>query len=236
MKNRVNVMLVLAIIFGLTATWGIYQYLEHMKNMYKSSGKFVAVAVAREKIPARTKITDQMVEFKEMPSNFVAQNAVTEKSEMINRVSKGDIFPGEQILKSELIAPHDPSGGVAMMVEPGRRAVTIAVDPVAGVAGALKPDDRIDAVVVVDLSGQDKAAVASTFLQNIRILAVSNAVGGNNKSAQPTTQLVTLSLSPPEAQQLALASTRGSVRLILRTPGDQSITAVPSSQINNLIR
>ncbi len=236
MKNRINIILILAIIFGAMAAWGTYQYLEHIKKTYKASGKFITVAVAREKIPARTGITEQLVEFKEMPSNYVNADAITEKNDVINHLSKGDIYPGEQILKNKIIAPDDPSGGVAMMIEPGRRAATIEVDPVAGVAGILKPGDRIDAVVVMDVPGQTKTTVASTFIQNIRVLAVTGTAGTGKDTGQPISQLITMSLNPMEAQQLALASARGNLRLLLRMPGDQNITPISSSQINNLVR
>jgi pilus assembly protein CpaB len=236
MKNRFNIILVLAIIFGIMAAWGTYQYLEHLKKTYKASGKFITVAVAREKIPARTAITEQLVEFSEIPSNYINADAITEKDEVINRLSKGDIYPGEQILKSKIIAQGDPSGGVAMMIEPGRRAAAIEVDPVAGVAGVLKPGDRVDALVVVDVPGQTKTTVASTYIQNIRVLSVNRTVGSGKDTGQPSNQLITMSLNPLEAQQLALASSRGTMRLILRTPGDQSVTAISSSQINNLVR
>lgn len=236
MKKRINIILVLAIIFGLAAAWGTFQYLEHMKNTYKSSAKFVTVAVAREKIPARQAITEQMIEFKDLPANYVNPDAITDKAQVVNQLSKSEIYPGEQVLKSNIILPNDPSGGLAMMVEPGRRAATIAVDSVAGVAGLLKPGDRIDALVMLDGVQGQPATIASTFIQNIRILAINN-IGGTSEGNKPSgSQLITLSVNPTEAQQLALASSKGSIRLLLRTPSDQGVTVIPASNLNHLVR
>lgn len=236
MKKKINIVIILAVVFGLAATYGTYLYLEQMKKTYKSSSKFVTVAIAKEKIPGRQKVTEQMVEFKDIPSNYVNPDAITDKKQVINQVANSDVFPGEQILRSNIISSNDPSGEVAMMIEPGRRAATLAVDPVAGVSGVLKAGDRIDAVVVVDLPDQNKTTIASTFIQNIRILSVSHGLGNDGNNGTPSSQLITLSLSPAEAQQLALATAKGNVRLLLRTPGDQTVTAVPSSQINHLAR
>lgn len=236
MKKRINIILVLAVVFGLVAAWGTYQYLEHMKKTYKSSAKFVTVAVAREKIPARQAITEQMVEFKDLPSNYVNPDAITEKGRVINQVSSSDIFPGEQILKSKILLPNDPSGGLALMVEPGRRAATIAVDSVAGVAGLLKPGDRIDALVLLDGVPGQPPTIASTFIHNIKILAINSNGGANQGDKTSGSQLITMSVNPAEAQQLALASAKGNIRLLLRTPSDQGVTVIPASNITQLVR
>lgn len=234
MKGKINIILVIAVIFGLLAAWGTYQYLKHMEKTYKSSGNFVKVAVAKVKIPARQVINDQMVQFTEMPSNYVNPTALGNPGEVLGKVTRTEIYPGEQIIKNKLAGANDPGEGLAMMVEPGRRAMTVAVNDVTGVAGMLRPGDHVDVLGTVPV-GND--TLTSTIVQNIKILAVNKTTGNSpNDSKQPQTGNITLSLTPTEAQQLAMASEKGTIRVLLRTPADTARVQVPSTNINQLVR
>ncbi|MFZ5646642.1 MAG: Flp pilus assembly protein CpaB [Bacillota bacterium] len=234
MKGRINIILVVAVLFGLVAAWGTYQYLKHIEKTYKSSGDFVKVAVAKVKIPARQVINDQMVEFTEMPSNYVNPAVLGNPGDVLGKIAKSDIYPGEQIIKNKIAGANDPGEGLAMMVEPGRRAMTVAVNDVTGVAGMLRPGDMVDVLGTV-VVGKD--TLTSLIVQNIKILAV-NRVTNNSSSdnKQPQTGTLTLSLTPTEAQQVTLASEKGTIRVLLRTPADTERVNVPSSNINHLVR
>lgn len=234
MKGKINIILVLAVIFGLLAAWGAYQYLKHMEKTYKSSGNFVKVAVAKVKIPPRQVINEQMVEFTEMPSNYVNPTALGSPGEVLGKVSRSEIYPGEQIIKNKLASANDPGEGLAMMVEPGRRAMTVAVNDVTGVAGMLRPGDHVDVLGTVAVG---KDTLTSTIVQNIKILAVNRATANSpNDNKQPQTGNITLSLSPYEAQHVTLASEKGTIRVLLRTPADAEKVQVPSTNINHLVR
>ncbi|MFZ5642257.1 MAG: Flp pilus assembly protein CpaB [Bacillota bacterium] len=233
MRKRINLILIVAVVFGLVAAWGTYEYLQHLEKTYKASGNFVAVAVAKTRIPAKQVITDQMVVFTEMPTNYVTPSVVNKPEEIIGKIARSDIYPGEQILKSKVAGPNDPGEGLAMIVEPGRRAMTIAVNEITGVAGMLSPGDHVDVLGTVNVGNQ---TITSTIVQNIKVLAVNKttSTSTDNKPAQSAT--LTLSLNPGEAQQLTLAAEKGSIRVTLRTPTDKEWINVPSSNLNHLVR
>ncbi|MCL4440413.1 MAG: Flp pilus assembly protein CpaB [Firmicutes bacterium] len=234
MKGKVNIILIVAVIFGLLAAWGTYQYLKYLEKTYKSSGNFVNVAIAKVKIPAREVINEQMVEFTEMPSNYVNPTALGSPGEVLGKITKSEIYPGEQIIKNKIASTNDPGEGLAMMVEPGRRAMTVAVNDVTGIAGMLRPGDKVDVLGTV-VVGKD--TITSTIVQNIKILAVNRATANSsNDNKQPQTGTLTLSLSPYEAQHVTLASEKGTIRVLLRTPADTEKVNVPSTNINHLVR
>lgn len=234
MKGKINIILVVAIIFGLVASWGTYQYLKQMEKTYKASGKFVPVAVAKVRIPARQVINDQMVTFTEMPSNYVNPAALGSPGDVLGKISKSDIYPGEQIIKNKITNPNDPGEGLAMLVEPGRRAMTVAVNDVTGVAGMLRPGDMVDVLGTVVVG---KETLTSMIVQNIKILAVNRTTtSSSSDNKQPQTGTLTLSLNPSEAQQVTLASEKGTIRVLLRTPADEAKVNVPSTNINHLVR
>ncbi|MFZ5595957.1 MAG: Flp pilus assembly protein CpaB [Bacillota bacterium] len=235
MKGKINLILIIALVFGLAAAGGTYQYFKYLENTYKASGNFYPVAVAKTTIPARQVITEQMVDFTEMPSNYINQSALGKPGDVIGKMAKETIYPGEQIIKNKLADSGDPTEGLSLIVEPGRRAMTIAVNEVTGVAGLLKPGDRVDILGTVNVGGKD-GVVTSLLIQNIKILAVnkSTSVALDNKQTQTGT--LTLSVSPVEAQHLTMASEQGSIRVLLRSPSDSAWVEASSTRVNNLVR
>lgn len=233
MKGRINLILILAVVFGLAAAYGTYQYILNLEKTYKSSENYVPVAVAKVMIPARQVITDQMVSFTEIPFNYVNPSVVGKPGDVVGRIARTDIYPGEQIIKNKIANSNDPGDGLAMIVEPGRRAMTIAVNDVTGVAGLLKPGDHVDVLGTVNTG---KETITSTLLQDIKVLAVNKSMSSPADSKQPQTGTLTLSVNPFEAQHLTLASEKGSLRVLLRTPSDTARVNIPSTNISHLIR
>lgn len=236
MRSRINIILIVAVLFGLAAAYGTYQYLRHMENTYRASGNFVKVAVAKVKIPARQPIGDQMLEFKEIPSNYVEPSVIVKKEDVVGKIARSDIYPGEQILKDKVANPKDSGEGLAMLVEPGRRAITVAVNDVTGVAGLLKPGDRVD--ILGTVSATQDTTITSLIVQNIKVLAVNRnmSAGTGIDEKLPQNSTLTLSVDPWEAQHLTLACEKGSIRVLLRTPSDQVRVNVPSANMNHLVR
>ena len=236
MKSKL-LLLILAVVFGLAAVYATYQYIQHIQKTYQASGKYVSVAVAKTMIPARQVITEQMIQFTEIPANYVNPAVLGKPIDIMGKIARDDIHPGEQILKSKVVNPGDPSEGLAMLVEPGRRAIAVAVNDVIGVAGLLKPGDHVDILGTV-VVGKD--TVTSTLVQNIKILAVNKSLDSQvNKqldAKQSQTATITLSVNPNEAQHITLATEKGSIRLVLRTPADAEKPAVPSTNMNHLVR
>lgn len=241
MRGKVNLFLVLALLCGLAAAYGVYGYLREVKAAYQNAGDFRPVVLAREKIPPQAGITENMLEIREMPRKYVHEQAVARREEAIGKIATSVIYPGEPVLKAKIAGPKDPSQGLAFLVSSGKRAATIAVNDVSGVAGFLRPGDKVDVVGTVDVpSGGTQSTVTSLLIQNVNVLAVnrssdlSPAAKDNNKTVQ--TQTVTLEVTPGQAQTLILAAERGSVRLLLRMPGDGAEVAIPSTRLENLMR
>lgn len=231
MKNKL--ILLLAIIFALVAAFGTYKYLENVKETYRQSGNYAQVAVAAARIPAKTPITEQMLNFIEMPAEYILPGSVVNAGDAVGKLARSDIYPGEQILQNKLIGKNDPAGGLSAKITPGQRAVTIAVDQVSALAGLVSPGDKVDVAVTLE---SDKGPVTSTILQKIPVLAINKTTTPKNGSDKSGPETATLMVSPAQAQQLVLASETGSVRLLLRSPGDDKAADLPSSRQKDLIR
>ncbi|MBF7082489.1 Flp pilus assembly protein CpaB [Desulfallas sp. Bu1-1] len=229
-KKQLNLILLLAIVFGAAAAYGVMQYLNGVKAAYVEQGKFVPVAVAAQHIPPKTQITPQMFAMREIPSKYINDDAVVDPKEITGQLTKTAIYPGEQILRSKIAGRDDPSEGLAFVIPQGQRAVTVAVDEVSGVAGLVRPGDYVDVLVTLE-------EATTLILQNIKVLATDQKTGeettGDQKGAAST---LTLLAAPQQAQQLVLASEKGSIRLMLRSPADKGLVNIPSSRKQELVR
>lgn len=241
MKNKI--ILILAVVVGLVAAGGIYTFLDGLKKTYEVNGDFIKVVTARQRIPARTQVTSQMVELKEIPAKYVNERAAVDINEVNGKIVKSDILPGEQVLRDKLAKDKEDSDGLSFVVQPGKRAVTIAVNQVSGVAGMIKPGDRVDVFGTFDLQGQEKASVNSLLIQNVDVLSVDQSTiqtssSQDSKKSTATTgeHTITLQVTPEQAEPLILCSEKGTIRLGLRAATDQDAINLPSIRTNQLVR
>jgi len=242
LKNRL--ILILAVITGLVAAGGIYMFLSDMKKTYQINGDFVKVVVARQRIPAKAQITSQMFELKDIPAKYINERAAVDPKEVLGKITRSEILPGEQILRDKLANDKDASEGLSFLLQPGKRAVTIAVNEVSGIAGLVKPGDRVDVMGTFDLQGavgQEKTSITSLLIQNADVLSIDQSTSpdaGNSQDGKKAAaaHTITLSVTPEQAQPLILCSEKGSIRLLLRPATDQENITLPSIKMNQLLR
>lgn len=237
MKNKL--IFLLALVFGLVAAVGTYTYMEDLKETYQVSGHFARVAVAKQKITARTVINSEMLTFKEMPVEYVLPGAILDIRDAEGKMARGDIYPGEFILSGKLVGKDDADAGLSAKIDPGKRAVSIPVNNVTALHGLINTGDHVDVAITVavpDKQNKDEEIIAtSTIIQNVPVLAINKSLETTNGTKEEP-ETVTLMVQQEQAQQIILALQQGSVQLLLRAPGDDSIIQIPASKIENLIR
>ncbi|MDO8321635.1 MAG: Flp pilus assembly protein CpaB [Phenylobacterium sp.] len=132
----------------------------------------------------------------------------------------------EPLLPAKLSGPGArPS--VAAELEPGMRAYAIGVNDISGVGGHALPGDRVDVVMMRNLTpnGPNKVLTSQLVVQNVRVLGVDlNADPTSTKAEKPST--TTLEVSVKDAQKLAMAAELGSLSLALRPLGASDIEPV----------
>lgn len=217
MKSRYIILL--SIIFGLLTGYLIFNYLTRVEQAMTNI-EYGEVVVAVRDLPAKTLLTKEMIEVKKVPRDYIHPQALTTKEEVIGSINITPLVIGEQVLKSKVAGRGDFKNGLSYMVPLGKRAITVAVDDVSGIAGLIRPGDRIDVAAAVNIpEGQKEIPFALVVLQNIQVLAV-----GRNMEVKDTqdNKTVTLAVTVEEARPLVLASSKGSIRLMLRSPADNS--------------
>lgn len=179
------------------------------------------VVVATRALPFGTKLSAAALEERHWPAVSVPNGVFTSKENLLKeeRTVLSAIIKDEPILVSKVTAPGQRAS-LSFIIEKGKKAVTIRVDDVLGVAGFVQPDDRVDILLTRKLRGGDERGSAYTdvLLQDIRVLAIDQAADRDVKQAKPA-KSVTVEVLTADAQKLVLASSLGQLSLALRHAG-----------------
>ena len=221
MRNkRFLIVLTGALVFGLLAAVSVSRYL----SSAQANGKDMnTVVVARVEIPIGTKIVAEQVDAVHVPNGTTPDGTFDSVDKLVGRVAVVNIAPRETITDTKL-APEGTAGGLSAMIPEGYRAMTVKVDDAAGISGFIQPDALVDVVVVIN--PPDKATnqdpISKIVLQNIKVLANGqNMDHPKDEREANTVKVVTLQVTPEQAEKLALASNEGKLQLVMRNQTDQ---------------
>ncbi len=156
-------------------------------------------------------------------------------SEIEGRVVKVPIPQGNPVLTS-MLAPEGTAAGLSGILEDGKRALTVKVDEVAGVAGFLHPGDHVDVLVDLPLKSEgEQEHFSKTILHDITILTTGQIWEQKGNEKPMVVNTVTLELTPENAEVLNLASNEGKIRLALRNRNNKTIAQTQGVTTANLI-
>ena len=239
MQNRLKIALVVAVFFGLIASYGIYSFLRQQRQANEAlRNETQNIVVANKDIPAGTMINEEflkkgMLKASPWPKTSVPAGAFSSPEQLVGKTNRVKILANEPILESRLAGE---GAGLTVRLEAGKRAMAVRVDEIIGVSGFIVPDDRVDVIVTATPPGADKQddRMSKIVLQNKRVLSVAQST--EQKDGKPqVARSITLEVSPDEAEKLSLASQEGSVVLALRGVGDDSEAKTQGSNKRDLL-
>ncbi|HEX3701227.1 MAG TPA: Flp pilus assembly protein CpaB [Phenylobacterium sp.] len=192
----------------------------------------VPVVVATRDIKYGDKLDAAELSVARAPASVAPQGAFTTVQQVLAADHGGAPVALVPIAAHEVILPIKLSGpgarpSVAAEIADGMRAYTIKVTDVSGVGGHALPGDRVDVVLMRDLTpaGAQRTYVSDVILQDVRVLGVDlNADLSSNKPAEPKN--ATLEVSVEDSQKLAIAATLGTLSLALRRTGEADAAPV----------
>jgi pilus assembly protein CpaB len=216
MRSRGLLMLVIAVIAGLVAVVLAARW------MQSQSGKRSQIAVANMDIELGGRMSAEMVRMTDWPVGSIPPGAATELEKLVGRVARDSIQRGEPILESRL-APVGTRGGLSAVVAEGKRAMTVRVNDVVGVAGFALPGTFVDVMVNTQgegAKGNDRDRTISKIVLD-RILVLAVAQEADRDTTKPkVVNAVTLELTPEQAEMLDLARSVGTLSLVLRNQSE----------------
>lgn len=218
MKNtRSIVMLLIALLAGLAAVVLAVKWIQQQTD--HTGGK---IAVATIDIQLGSRIAPELVQMVDWPTGSVPVGSFSDKKLLDGRVAKTSLTRGEPVLESKL-APVGTQGGLSAVVGEGKRAITVRVNDVIGVAGFALPGNFVDIMVNTQEEGGQRGdrdrAISKIVLERILVLAVAQEAG-RDETKPKVVNAVTLEVTPSEAERLDLARSVGTLSLVLRNQVD----------------
>jgi pilus assembly protein CpaB len=223
MQLRTILVGVLALVFSGTAALGMYLFARQPKG--EADIETVSVVVAAVPVSRGVTLSAEVLQTRDWPKNYVPEGALLLVEEAAGRTVWIPLIANDPVVESKL-ATKDAGRGMAALIPPGMRAVTIQTPNVAtGVAGFILPGNKVDVLWTYSQVGKnDETGGGSTItlLQNVEILAVDQQIDipNENKTQLGEMRSVTLLVSPSDASKLDLGQNRGTLRLSLRNPKD----------------
>jgi pilus assembly protein CpaB len=182
------------------------------------------VVAAAADIPVGTKLQASHLKIVPLPLEAISAGNFTSLDAAIGQVATQPLYNGE-ILLDKRLSLHEGGSPLSVVIESGKRALTVRVNDVIGVAGFLLPGSRVDVVSTQRGSGSRKT-VASTIEENLKVLAVDQTVS-SDKNDPVIVRAVTLEVSPKQAERIVKATVDGTLQLTLRNPIDLEIHGKP---------
>ena len=230
-----------ALLLGLITSFLVFSWLQNEKNRLMAApiplSKNVQVLVSNADLSWGTKLAPEMMQLQEFPSGAIPEGHFTSLEAIKDRVLLIDLKRSELLLESKLAPLGTTSGGVAAVTDIDKRAMSVKVDDVIGVAGFIKPGDRVDVMVTIEPEGGKQANMMSKMiLENVKVLATGTQMERKGKDEEPKpVQVITVEVNVEEAEKLALASTQGRLRLALRNPLNKEHVLTKGANVGALL-
>lgn len=271
MQRQKIIILVIALVLALASVAMIKVYMDgqrkiteeelqkkivNVKKMVEEDQ--VPILVAKDVIPEGTTITADMLDVKTVSSKQVTSALVTELDKAIGMNVAKQINKGEAITVAKITAvkregAQDANTKLSGLTPTGKRAITVMVDSIAGLAGMIKPGDYVDVLSTLPLpvrsadGKQSTTPVTFPLFQNILVLAVGQETAATpiplpkdsryKKDTEVKESLaITLALNPQEANIIAFAQEQGKIRLILRSPTDVQVQPVAPASWDTVLQ
>ena len=235
-KNKISslvVMIIIAVVLGLIAAIGIWQYLNKTQQQVKELSITRAVVIASKSIPAGKKLEESDLAIKQLPAQAVPKDYPSSIDSLKGRLVKNTIGTDEVITEGRLVG-KGAAGGLPIVIPLGHRAITVKVNEVVGVGGFISPGDHID---ILSTLKKNNEAYSRTILQNVLVLAVGDKIFDPNNYSDPQSKIVsqvTFALSPKDAEKLALVSETGQIHLVLRPISEKELTEPPGASLEDV--
>jgi pilus assembly protein CpaB len=229
-RNRLVMIGLIALMLGAFVSFFVYKNLQARAASAPPPGVDVVVAGNDIQVGAKIGGTDlKVVRFPvgDLPPHYF--------SDQVKVIGQGAILP---IARGEFILPYKLAGehagfGLPALIPTGMRAVSVRVNDVVAVAGFVLPGTRVDVLLTGNASGASEQQT-TTVLENVAVIANGQKLDRNSGGEPQNAAVITLLVSPDDAQKLTLASTQGHIQLALRNPLDtkqEQIAAVNSNSL-----
>lgn len=226
-NSRATIMIGISVVIGLAAVLVAAQWVGRQATLATEK-----VVVAGKDLDLGSRLSPEVLQVVDWPKSSVVKGVFADPKLIDTRVLNTSVLRGEPILEGKL-APVGAKGGLSAVIGEGKRAMTVRVNEVIGVAGFALPGNRVDIMV----SSQDDQGkqISKIVLEQILVLAVAQEAS-RDETKPKVVSAVTLEVTPEQAERLDLARSVGSLSLVLRNQLDRTPVATKGMRRADLLK
>ena len=222
-------MMALSMVLGLGVVLGAARWMSA-----RAATANARVVVAAKDLPPGTRLGAEHLMLAHLPAGAPPappSGAYKDSKLLDSRVVNTSVLRGTPIVESKL-APPGSRGGLSAVIAEGKRAMTVKVNEVVGVAGFALPGNVVD--VVLNTKGADAAPVSKIVLEQIMVLAIAQEASRDDAKPK-VVSAVTLEVTPEQAEKLDLGRSIGTLSLVLRNQVDRLAVVTPGMRRTELL-
>jgi pilus assembly protein CpaB len=219
---------------GLLAGYVALVYVSEEPAPLEAATPSRTIMVASRNLPAGSIVRREDVETVAWPGSAVPEGFTMQAGDVVGRGLIMEVRRNEPLLDWKL-ADKEAGGGLPITIPEGMRAVSVEVDEVVGVAGFVLPGTRVDVLATVMPGTDRRQTTTRIILQNVRALAADQRYQQDIEGEPEYVTVVTLLVTPPQAEELTLAATEGRIQLALRNTLDSNEVPTAGRRITSLI-
>jgi pilus assembly protein CpaB len=231
-QNRTLLVIALAVVMASVASYAVYRAIQQIPVREVPIATNFTI-VAKDRLPVGTLLEAHQVALVAWPADSPVAGGFGTIDEVVGRGLISEVVQNEPITATKL-APREAGGGLPPSIPPGMRAMSVRVNDVIGVAGFTVPGTRVDVIVTVK---PDRESISRVVVSNVQVLTSgtrfdqATARTGEAMAARVVTLLVT----PQDAERIALASNEGEIMLALRNPMDMEAVETKGVRMSGLL-
>ena len=234
--NKRLIFLILALAIAAVVSFLTFKMVKE-----KPVGKTVAkvdtelIAVATEDLHRGAKLTKEDIKQVPFLKDSMPQGTHTDAAKLVGRTIIQSLKKTEPILESKLAPTGTTAGGLAVIITPEKRAMSVKVDKVIGVSGFVKSGHLVDVLVSIKKPGKEKGYITKIILENILVLLSGTELQEGDKKGSKGPDVITLEVTLKEAEKLGLALNQGKIQLALRNYSDKEEKLTPGATVSTLL-
>ena len=234
--NKRLIFLILALAIAAAVSFLTYKVVKE-KPVGKPTAKVETelIAVATKDLDRGGQLTKEDMRQVPFLKDSLPLGAHTDATKLVGRTLILSLKKTEPILESKLAPTGTTAGGLAVIVSPKKRAMSVKVDKVIGVSGFINPGHFVDVLVSIKKPGKQAGYITKIILENILVLSSGTQLQEGAEKDSKGVDVITLEVTPKEAEKLALALNQGKIQLALRNYSDTEDELTRGATVSTLL-
>ena len=232
MDRRFLTVLAMSVVLTLVVSAIFYQVSAHVTHARPKQVETRDLVTAAQPLPVGSTVDRAQLKLVKIPADLFPHGGFSKLEDVIDRPVISNVLLDEPVFEGRLAA-RGSGLGLAPIIPPGMRAVSVRVNEVVGVSGFVLPGMRVD-VLVTGRPPNYNGTITTTVLQNIVVLSAGHTLQPESRGQAINVPVVTLLVSPEEAEILTLAGNEGRIQLVLRNGMDQIFAKTQGRDLSEL--